>query len=98
MNIGEIGGRCVEDSPGIGWRPMAGACEHGDETSSSGARELVRSHSNATKHLRCSNCRNASSNLALGNEIYLSCFVLLCVGTLILQIHSYGGTGGALIS
>jgi hypothetical protein len=36
-------GACGVDSPGSGWRSLAGCCECGDEPSGSGATALVRS-------------------------------------------------------
>jgi hypothetical protein len=44
-----VGGGCGVDSPGSGWRPLAGCCECGDEPSSSGATELVKSEYEMTR-------------------------------------------------
>jgi hypothetical protein len=41
MDLREIGWGCGVDSPGPGYGPFAGCCECGDESSGSGATELV---------------------------------------------------------
>jgi hypothetical protein len=41
MDLREIGWGCEVDSPGSGYGPLAGCCEHCDEPSGSGATELV---------------------------------------------------------
>jgi hypothetical protein len=41
IDLKEIGWGCGVDSIGSGQGPVAGSCEHGDETSGSGVTELV---------------------------------------------------------
>jgi hypothetical protein len=43
IDLKEIGRGCGVDSPGSGQGSVAGCCECGDELSSSGATDLIRS-------------------------------------------------------